>query len=101
VDAGGGLAGEARAQHQPVADDLGFRRGFLEQREEVAGQTHGIPDFIAQSAANRGRHFAGLRSNESLLLSRGGGRKAQIDQALFGGASSSAMRVPLATSSSR
>ena len=37
VDAGGGLADQAGAQHQLVADDLGVGRAFLEDRAERLG----------------------------------------------------------------
>jgi hypothetical protein len=41
VDAGGGLADEAGAEHQLVADDLGVGRRFLGDGEEVIGKAHG------------------------------------------------------------
>src|SRR6185503_16709661 len=43
VDAGGSLADQAGAKHQPVADDLRFRRRLFQKREEIAGKAHGIP----------------------------------------------------------
>jgi hypothetical protein len=47
VDSGGGLADQAGAEHQLVADDLGVRRGLLHDGEEVTGKAHGC--------ASRGR----------------------------------------------
>ena len=40
VDAGGALPHQARAQHQPVRDDLRLGRVFLERGHEGAGQAH-------------------------------------------------------------
>ena len=36
------LADHARAQHQPMRDDLGLSRIFFENGQEVARQTHGM-----------------------------------------------------------
>ena len=44
IDAGGGLADEAGAQHQLVADDLRVRWAFLENRQKIAGNAQvGMP----------------------------------------------------------
>jgi len=40
VDAGGLLADEARAQHEPVRDDLRFLRSLAQNGQEVAGKAH-------------------------------------------------------------
>ena len=40
VDPGGLLADEARAQHEPVRDDLRFLRGLAQNGQEVAGKAH-------------------------------------------------------------
>ena len=41
IDAGGLLPDHAGAQHQPVRDDLGLGRGFLQDGQEIARQAHG------------------------------------------------------------
>ena len=43
VDAGRLLADHAGAQHQPMRDDLRLLRRFLEDRQEIAGETHRLP----------------------------------------------------------
>ena len=42
IDAGRLLPHHAGAQHQPVRDDLGLFRRLAQDRQEIAGQAHGI-----------------------------------------------------------
>ena len=41
IDAGGLLADEAGAKHEPVGDDFGLFRRLAQDRQEVTGQAHG------------------------------------------------------------
>ena len=45
VDAGAFLPDHAGAQHQPVRDDFRLLRRFLEHRQEIAGEAHGLLGF--------------------------------------------------------
>ncbi len=47
IDPGGRLLDHPGTQHQPVADDLGLGRVFLEDRQEIAGQAHGNSGVLA------------------------------------------------------
>ena len=75
VDAGGEAADQAGPQHELVADDLGFGRGFLEGVDRVLGQTHGGPGIggrvwaaAAKSCSLRGAPYdAALMSTEPTL----------------------------------
>jgi hypothetical protein len=49
IDAGGGLADQAGAEHQLVADDLGVGRSLLDDREEIAGKAHAAGLFLEAS----------------------------------------------------
>ena len=42
IDAGRFLADHPGAQHQPMRQDLGFFRRFAQDRQEIAGEAHGL-----------------------------------------------------------
>jgi len=59
IDAGGGLADEARAQHQPMGDDLGFGGVFPEGGQKISGKAHDNPE---SGGPGEGQREAGPRS---------------------------------------
>ena len=74
IDAGRGLADEARAQHQPVRDDLRLGGRFLERGQEGARQAQGS----APGGMESGRNLAQRRAkrNRCELCARPGARGA-------------------------
>ena len=78
VDSGGCLTDHPRPQHQPVADDLGLGRRFLQHRKEVSGHSHELPpgracrpEFVWWWAdAERGAYTTSTSGAQSMARAR-------------------------------
>ena len=80
IDTGGRLLDHARTQHQPVAGNLGLGRGFFEDRQEIAAQTHERPLRLAdREKFSRERVYAKARGQATGQKRAVGAARVNLD----------------------